>query len=122
MKDYKKLVVWEKAHELVLHIYRITATFPRDEQYGLTSQIRRAATSTPTNIAEGCGKHTQIDFARYLQQAFGSMQEVQYLTYLSFELKYMEKEIYDVLDKQISEVKAMLMGLIRKVRKGYVEQ
>lgn len=106
MKDYRKLVVWEKAHGLVLLVYRITRTFPKEEQYGLTSQIRRAVTSAPTNIAEGCGKHTQLDFARYLQQAFGSMQEVQYLSYLSFELKYMETEVYNTLDQKISEVKA----------------
>ena len=92
MKDYRKLVVWEKAHKLTLFIYNITQAFPKEEQYGLISQIRRAATSTPTNIAEGCGKNTQLDFARYLQHAFGSMQEVQYLSFLSFELKYLDRE------------------------------
>jgi four helix bundle protein len=116
MKDYRKLVVWEKAHHLVLLVYRITKTFPREEQYGLTNQIRRAATSAPTNIAEGCGRFTQMDFARYLQQAFGSIQEVQYLSFLSFELKYVDQDIYDALDKDINEVKAMLIGLIQKVR------
>lgn len=74
MKDYRKLVVLEKAHKLVLLIYRITGSFPKEERYGLISQIRRAAASTPTNIAEGCGKYTQPDFARYLQHAFGSIQ------------------------------------------------
>jgi|SRR5688572_30149119 four helix bundle protein len=117
MKDYRKLVVWEKSHRLVLSIYKVTRAFPKEEQYGLTSQIRRAAASTPTNIAEGCGKHTQPDFARYLQQAFGSMQEVQYLSFLSFELQYLDKEIYSALDNDISEIKAMLTGLIQKVRK-----
>ncbi len=92
MRDYRKLVVWEKAHQLVLFIYNITKAFPREEQYGLISQIRRAATSAPTNIAEGCGRYTQLDFAKYLQQAFGSMQEVQYLSFLSFELKYLDQE------------------------------
>jgi four helix bundle protein len=116
MKDYRKLVVWEKAHFLVLFIYRITKTFPREEQYGLINQIRRAATSAPTNIAEGCGRYTQLDFAKYLQQAFGSIQEVQYLSFLSFELKYLDQNVYDTLDKDINEVKAMLIGLIQKVR------
>lgn len=116
MKDYRKLVVWEKAHHLVLLVYRITKTFPREEQYGLISQIRRAATSAPTNIAEGCGRFTEIDFARYLQQAFGSIQEVQYLSFLSFELKYLDQNIYETLDKDINEVKAMLIRLIQKVR------
>jgi len=117
MKDYRKLVVWEKAHKLTLLIYNITRAFPKEEQYGLVSQIRRAVTSTPTNIAEGCGKNTQIDFARYLQNAFGSMQEVQYLSFLSFELKYLDRENYIILENSISEVKAMLIGLIQKVRK-----
>jgi len=117
MKDYRKLVVLEKAHKLTLFIYNITRAFPKEEQYGLISQIRRAATSTPTNIAEGCGKNTQTDFARYLQNAFGSMQEVQYLSFLSFELKYLDQENYIILENSISEVKAMLIGLIQKVRK-----
>ena len=117
MKDYRKLVVWEKAHNITLFIYKLTQAFPREEQYGLVSQIRRAAISTPTNIAEGCGKNTQPDFARYLQHAFGSMQEVQYLSFLSFELNYMDRKDYVALDKNIGEVKAMLVGLIQKVRK-----
>jgi four helix bundle protein len=117
MKDYRKLVVWEKAHKLVLFIYKVTCTFPKEERYGIISQLRRAATSTPTNIAEGCGKYTQPDFARYLQNAFGSIQEVQYLSFLSFELKYLDREKYLVLDRDISEVKAMLVGLLQKVRK-----
>ena len=117
MKDFRKLVVWEKAHNLVLFIYKVTKAFPNEEQYGLVSQIRRAATSTPTNIAEGCGKNTQPDFARYLQNAFGSMQEVQYLSFLSFELQYLNRDDYHQLEKDISEVKAMLTRLIQKIRK-----
>ena len=117
MKDYKKLVVWEKAHRLVLFVYDVTRAFPKEEQYGLVSQIRRAATSTPTNIAEGCGTHSQLDFARYLQTAFGSMQEVQYVSFLSFELKYLSHDMYMILDKNINEIKAMLASLIQKVRK-----
>jgi four helix bundle protein len=116
MKDYRKLVVWERAHKLVLFVYKITRAFPKEEQYNLVSQIRRAAISTPTNIAEGCGAHSQPDFARYLQNAFGSMQEVQYLSFLSFELSYLDQEAYTVLEREVSEVKAMLNGLIRKVR------
>lgn len=98
-------------------MYKVTHGFPKEDQYGLISQIRRAVTSTPTNIAEGCGKSTALDFARYLQNAFGSMQEVQYLTYLSFELEYLNKEVYHLLDNDISEIKAMLSSLIQKVRK-----
>ena len=116
MKDYRKLVVWEKAHYLVLSVYKITRAFPKEEQYGLVSQIRRAAVSTPTNIAEGCGRFTQLDFAKYLQQAFGSIQEVQYLSFLSFELKYVDNLAYSSLEKDINEIKAMLISLIQKVR------
>ena len=105
-----------KSHSLVLSIYKVTKAFPREEQYGLIGQIRRAATSAPTNIAEGCGRYTPLDFAKYLQQAFGSIQEVQYLSFLSFELKYLDQNVYDTLDKDINEVKAMLIGLIQKVR------
>jgi four helix bundle protein len=117
MKDYRKLVVWDKAHKLVLSIYNVTQAFPKEERYGLTSQIRRAATSTPTNIAEGCGKSTQKDFAHYLEIAFASMQEVQYLSFLSFELKYLDALAFATLENNIDEVKAMLMRLIQKVRK-----
>lgn len=117
MRNYENLVVWQKAHKLVLLIYSATQGFPNEERFGLTSQIRRAATSTPTNIAEGCGKSTQKDFAHYLDIAFASMQEVQYLTFLSFELKYLDALAYSTLDNYITEVKAMLVGLIRKVRK-----
>jgi four helix bundle protein len=117
MKDYRKLVVWEKAHKLVLFIYGITKTFPSEERYGLTSQIRRAAVSAPTNIAEGCGRQSQKDFAHYLQNAFGSMQEVQYLSFLSLELKYLDAITHSTLENYIGEVKAMLTGLMQKVRR-----
>ena len=116
MKDYRKLVVWEKAHKLVLRIYELTRSFPSEERFGLTSQLRRAVSSTPTNIAEGCGRHSQSEFANYLQFAFGSLQEVEYLAFLSCELKYIDHTVYNALDKDINNVKAMLITLIKKVR------
>lgn len=116
MKNYKDLIVWQKAHQLVLGVYKVTRSFPKEEQYNLTSQIRRAATSSPTNIAEGCGKFTQADFARYLQHAQGSAQEVEYLSLLSYELGYIKEEEYKILDGLANEVKAMLISLIKKVR------
>ena len=118
MRNYQNLVVWQKSHKLVLLIYGVTQRFPNEERFGLTSQIRRAATSTPTNIAEGCGKYTQKDFARYLDIAFASMQEVQYLAFLPFELKYLDTLAYDALNQSITEVKAMLVGLLHKVGKS----
>lgn len=117
MKDFRKLVVWEKSHKIVLAIYKATSIFPKEEQFGLVSQMRRAAVSAPTNIAEGCGKHTQLDFANYLQNAFGSIQEVQYLAFLACELNYINVAVYGPIEKDIQEVKAMLISLIQKVRK-----
>jgi four helix bundle protein len=117
MKNYKDLFVWQKAHALVLATYRVTKNFPKEEMYNLTSQLRRSATSTPTNIAEGCGKFTQRDFAHYLQISFGSAQESEYLIFLSFELGYMSLEEFKNLDTQVGQVKAMLLGLLGKVRR-----
>ena len=117
MKNYKELLVWRKAHLFVLAAYSATKLYPKEEMYNLTSQIRRSAVSIPTNIAEGCGKFTQSDFARYLQISFGSAQEVEYLTFLSFELGYLSLKEFKTLDAQINEVKAMLLGLLSKVRR-----
>lgn len=116
MKNFKDLIVWKKAHENALLIYNTTKSFPKDEQFGIVSQMRRAAVSVPTNIAEGCGKFTQKDFANFLQTAFGSAQEVEYLSLLSFELGYLNQEQYTKTDLLINEVKAMLISLIKKVR------
>ena len=116
MKDYKTLIVWQKSHINAVMIYNLTKKFPSEERFGITSQIRRAAVSVPTNIAEGCGKFTQRDFANYLQTSFGSAQELEYLTFLSFELEFLKQEDYDKTNKLINEVKAMLISLIGKVR------
>jgi four helix bundle protein len=116
MKNFKDLFVWKKAHSLVLLIYRLTSCFPKFEQYGLTGQLRRSATSIPTNIAEGCGRNSQADFARFLQISFGSSQEVEYLSLLSFDLGYIESNQYKDLNHQVNEVKAMLISLLAKVR------
>jgi len=118
MKNYKNLIVWQKAHALAVCLYRQTTGFPKAEQFNLTSQIRRAATSIPTNLAEGCGKYTQLDFANYLQVSLGSSNEVEYLILLSYELGYLKDEPYKDLDMQVNEVKAMLISLITKVRKS----
>lgn len=116
MKDYKKLIVWQKGHDNAKLIYDFTREFPKEERFGITSQIRRAVVSVPTNIAEGCGKFTQKDFARYLQTAFGSAQETEYLSFLSFELGYLNEEQYKKTNALINEVKAMLISLLKKVR------
>lgn len=117
MQNYKDLFVWAKAHELVLNVYRLTVEYPTSEQFALTNQSRRAAVSIPANIAEGCGKHSQSDFANYLQTSLGSSNEVEYLTYLSHELGYMSTDSFKDVEAHINEIKAMLISLISKVRK-----
>jgi four helix bundle protein len=116
MTDFKKLLVWEKAHKLVLAVYQVTSKFPSHEQYGITSQLRRASTSIPTNIAEGSAKSTQKDFAKFLQIALGSCQESEYLLILSQDLKYLSNEDFETLNGKANEVKAMLIAFIKKVR------
>ena len=87
MKNFRELKVWEKAHLLTIDIYRITATFPKEEMYGLTSQIRRASSSIPANIAEGCGRGSDNDFRRFLQIAMGSASELEYHLLLAHDLE-----------------------------------
>lgn len=117
MQDYKQLVVWQKSHQIVLDIYRITKEFPKEERYSLIAQIRRASISIPTNIAEGCGRFTARDFASFLQTALGSTQEIEYLSLLSKDLAYINEAVYKKLGQQIGEIKAMLIALIKKVRR-----
>jgi four helix bundle protein len=105
MKDFRKLIVWEKAHQLTLKDYKITEDFPREELYGLTSQIRRAVTSIPTNIAEGCARSSDADFARFLYIALGSTSELEYLILLVQDLRFIKKESYIELNNEINEIK-----------------
>jgi four helix bundle protein len=119
MTDYKKLLVWKKAHELVLIVYKETSHFPSEEKYGITSQFRRAAVSIPTNIAEGAGKFSQKDFAQFLQIAFGSVHEIEYLNLLSSDLDYLKDDQSQQINSKISEVKAMLISLIKTVRANH---
>jgi four helix bundle protein len=116
MKDFKELIVWKKAHQHTSLIYQYTKSFPKEEQFGIISQIRRAAVSIPANIAEGCGKSTQKDFANYLQTSLGSAQEVEYPSILSFELGYLNDDQHKTFIAMVNEVKAMLISLIKKVR------
>ena len=116
MKDFRQLKVWEKSHQPALAIYKITAKFPKEELYGLTSQVRRASMSIPTNIAEGCGRNTDADFARFLQMAMGSASETEYQLLLSLDLGFLNKEQYDKLNPDVTEVKRMLASLLRTLR------
>ena len=116
MKDFRQLKVWEKSHQLALGIYKVTKEFPKEELYGLTSQIRRASMSIPTNIAEGCGRNTDADFARFLQMAMGSASETEYQLILAHDLDFLPKESYEQLHSEVEEVKRMLASLLKTLR------
>jgi four helix bundle protein len=115
MKDFRQLVVWQKAHQLTLEIYHLTMTFPRDETYGLTAQIRGAARSIPTNLAEGCGRGGDAELARFCAIARGSASELEYHLLLAHDLKLIEPKDYGPLAEQTIEIKRMLTGLIQKL-------
>lgn len=116
MRDFKKLKVWSRSHDLTLRIYELTSQFPSREIYGLTSQIRRASASIPTNIAEGCRRDSSRDFARFLQIALGSASETEYLTLLAHDLKYLEDDQYVELVDTIVSLKKMLSVLLRTIK------
>jgi four helix bundle protein len=115
LKDFRDLKVWEKAHNLALLVYKHTQPFPKQELFGITSRMRRAAVSIPTNIAEGCGRAGNGDFARFLYIAMGSASELEYLLLISLDLGYLDRIDYKELDVAATEVKRMLASLISKV-------
>jgi four helix bundle protein len=116
MQNYKELKVWEKAHLFTLKIYQATTGFPKEEIYGLTSQMRRAAASIPMNIAEGCGRNSNLELANFLQVSLGSSNEMEYQLLLAKELVYLNEPYYSELNILIGEIRAMLLSLIQKVR------
>jgi four helix bundle protein len=113
MRDFRELKVWQKAHRFVLDLYRQTQGFPAEERFGLTVQLRRAAVSVASNIAEGCGRDGERDFARFLSIAGGSASEVEYQLLLARDLGYLPEKLHRPLDAQINEVKRMLNSFIR---------
>ena len=115
MKNFRELNVWQKAHAFVLDIYRITASYPEEERFGLVSQIRRSAVSIPANIAEGCGRDGDREFRRFLTIAAGSASETEYHLLLSRDLNFITADIHSKLDQQINEIKRMLNGFIKKL-------
>lgn len=117
MGDFRRLAVWRKSHALALAVYRITEGFPPHEVYSLTSQIRRAATSVPANIAEGCGRNGDRELARFLTVAIGSANELDYHLLLAKDLTFIDESAHAQLAAQVGEVKRMLAGLITRVRR-----
>ena len=117
MQDFRNLLVWQKSHELALEIYRLSRDFPREELYGLASQMRRAAVSIPSNIAEGCGRGSDPDFGRFLVIAMGSSSELEYQLLLAKDLGYVDTTMHESLERKIMEIKKMLSSLIQRVKK-----
>ncbi len=115
MKNFRDLQVWHKAHSLTLASYRVTSTFPKQEMYGLTSQMRRCAASVAANIAEGCGKRGNGEFYRFLNIALGSASELEYHFLLARDLNFFSEECYKYLNNSVVEIKRMLASLVCKV-------
>jgi four helix bundle protein len=116
MKDFKELKVWSKAHQLTIDIYRMTRVFPRDEMYGLTSQLRRSSASIGANIAEGCGRRSDGEMARFLQIARGSASETEYHLLLAKDLGFLQERDFHNAEQRIIEVQRMLTSLVQRVQ------
>ena len=120
-KNYKALNVWQKSYTLCLPIYKITKGFPKDEIYGLTSQIRRSAVSIPSNIAEGYGRKTTIEYVRFLYIAYGSVCELETQIMISGDLSYVEKESLGKLKGELGDIERMLKALIKSLENKHLD-
>ncbi len=118
MQRFTDLKVWQRSHALVLAIYGATVSFPSDERFGITSQLRRAAVSVPSNIAEGSKRQGRLDYARFLNIAEGSLSETQYLLMLARDLGYLPQDVAATLLGEADEVARMLHTLRVKVEPG----
>src|SRR6267142_6354230 len=116
MKDFKELRVWQKSHELALFIYESSKSFPREEMYGLTSQLRRAAVSIGANIAEGCGRRSDGELVRFLQIARGSSSEVEHHLLLARDLKFLQAATHQDIEKKLQAVQRMLTSLVSSIQ------
>ncbi len=119
LRNFKELSVWQKAYQLCLEIYRLTKRFPKEEAYNLTSQIRRAAVSVPSNIAEGYGRRTGPDYIRSLYISYGSVCELETQIMLAGDLEYFSKKDLDKILSELAEVERMLKALIRSLEKKH---
>jgi four helix bundle protein len=118
VQDFRNLKVWTKSHALALAVYKATRNFPREELFGLTSQLRRAAGSIPANVSEGCGRGGDPEFGRFLQLAMGSASELEYHLLLAHDLSYLGGEMFNQLTAAVIEVKRMLATLLVKVKRA----
>jgi four helix bundle protein len=116
VKDFRKLLVWEKAHKLTLDIYGVTSQFPTEERYGLTSQLRRASVSIPANIAEGCGRDSEGELLRFMRIAMGSSSELEYELLLAHDLGYLSDKEFNKIQGDLIPVRKMLNAFIQKLK------
>ncbi len=116
MKTYRELIVWQKSMDLVTTIYKVTSVFPNEENFGLTSQMRRSSVSIPSNIAEGYGRNSLNDYIRFLNIAVGSLYELQTQIEIAFNLSYVLKEQFEVIHENSREIERMMSSLIRKLK------
>ena len=116
MKDFRQLSIWQRSHQLTLAIYKLTRTFPGDERYGLTAQVRRSMASVPANIAEGCGRDSEPELKRFLDIAHGSASEADYHLQLAADLGYLTENEHHSLAKEIGELKRMIGAFSRKLK------
>ncbi len=122
MGDYRKLHVWERSHRLTLAVYSATSGFPKDELFGLTSQVRRSAASIPANIAEGCGRNGDAELARFMTIAMGSANELDYHLLLAHDLGYLSSPQYDQLAIETQSVAKMLATFITRLRQTHSQK
>jgi four helix bundle protein len=115
MRNYRDLQIWTKAHNLTLELYKLSRQFPKEEVYGLTSQLRRAASSIGANLAEGCGRQSNPEFARFVRISMGSASELDYHLLLSRDLGFLENDTYQRTSKSLTEVRKMLASLLSTV-------
>lgn len=117
MRDYKKYEVWKKAHQLALKTYTFSKEFPKEEIYGITSQLRRASLSIPTNIVEGASRNSEKEFANFINIASGSAAEVEYLIEFSKELGYLNNDDFNTMNKEIISIRKMPSALYSKLKR-----
>jgi four helix bundle protein len=115
MRDFRELKVWQKAHQVVLGVYRHSRAFPSDERFGLTAHLRKSATSVPSNIAEGCGRDSEKELSRFMSIAAGSASELEYQLLLAHDLDYLAPDAYAGLNEQVAEVKRMLYRFMQSL-------
>jgi four helix bundle protein len=118
MIDFKKLDIWNISLDFVRQVYKLTADFPQTEIFGLTSQLRRAAVSVSSNIAEGCGRRTTKDFVRFLYQSYGSLKECENLLIISKKLQYLDESLFNIYYEKIDELSRKLFNLIKAANRN----